>query len=74
MGDEAVIREARVGRLSPGQGALPLAALLRSLPSDTVISAEMPFTTLGASERLALAFESSKEVIEQSLHPDQRIA
>lgn len=66
-GDEAIIQEAREGRLPPGQGALPLAALLRSLPSDALVSAEMPYATLGACERLALAFAASKKVIEQSL-------
>lgn len=72
VGDDAIIREAREGRLPPGQGALPLATLLRSMPSHTVISAEMPFATLKASERLALAFKASKQVIEQSLVRDQR--
>ncbi|SAK66124.1 xylose isomerase domain-containing protein [Caballeronia arationis] len=70
-GDEAIIREAREGRLPPGHGALPLTALLHSLPSGTVISAEMPFAALGAAERLALAFKASKRVIEQALHEDE---
>jgi len=74
VGDDAIIREAREGRLPPGHGALPLAGLLRSLPSHTLISAEMPFATLKAAERLALAFKASKQVIEQSLLDEPRLA
>ncbi|KXU96161.1 xylose isomerase [Caballeronia megalochromosomata] len=74
VGDDAIIREAREGRLPPGQGALPLAGLLRSLPSHTLISAEIPFATLEAPERLALAFKASKQVIGRSLLDEQRLA
>ena len=66
VGDDATIREAREGRLPPGQGVLPLVDLLRSLPDDVAISAEMPFKTLPASERLRLAFQSSKDLIQQA--------
>jgi sugar phosphate isomerase/epimerase len=72
-GDDAIIREAREGRLPPGTGALPLTDLLRALPSHTVISAEMPLAALDASERLALAFTASARVIAQSLLHDQRM-
>jgi sugar phosphate isomerase/epimerase len=73
-GDDAIIREAREGRLPPGTGALPLADLLRALPSHTVISTEMPLATLDAAERLALAFRASMQVIGQSLLHERRMA
>jgi len=40
--DEAIIREARSGRLPPGRGALPLCDLLAALPDETVLSVEVP--------------------------------
>ncbi|WP_321870057.1 sugar phosphate isomerase/epimerase family protein [Burkholderia ubonensis] len=39
---EALLEEARAGRLAPGRGALPLAALLAALPDDTALSLEVP--------------------------------
>lgn len=42
---DALLAEARGGRLLPGEGALPLADMLRALPSDTVISVELPNAT-----------------------------
>ncbi|WP_170317625.1 sugar phosphate isomerase/epimerase family protein [Paroceanicella profunda] len=41
-GSEALLAEARGGRLLPGEGALPLRDTLRVLPPDTVISVELP--------------------------------
>ncbi|KMO41742.1 sugar phosphate isomerase [Methylobacterium tarhaniae] len=40
----AIIQEARAGRLSPGDGALPLAALVAALPPRAVLSIEVPIT------------------------------
>jgi sugar phosphate isomerase/epimerase len=65
VGDKAIIQEAREGRLPPGQGALPLVDVLRALPSHTLVSAEMPFSRLHATERLALAYQASRELILQ---------
>jgi sugar phosphate isomerase/epimerase len=39
---DALIREARSGRLLPGAGALPLARLLAELPDHAVLSVEVP--------------------------------
>ncbi|UXU85814.1 sugar phosphate isomerase/epimerase family protein [Burkholderia sp. S-53] len=66
IGDDATIREAREGRLPPGQGALPLVDLLCSLPDDIAISAEMPFKTLPVLERLTLAFNASNDLIQRA--------
>lgn len=41
-GDDALLAEARGGRLLPGEGGLDLAGILRALPSQTVISVEVP--------------------------------
>jgi sugar phosphate isomerase/epimerase len=42
---EALIAEARGARLVPGEGGLPLRALLAALPAATVLSVEVPSTT-----------------------------
>jgi sugar phosphate isomerase/epimerase len=60
---EGIIAEAREGRLAPGAGGLPLAALLRALPADIDISVEMPMPQLPAAERLALAFQSTQALL-----------
>ena len=39
---EALIKEARSGRLPPGRGALPLRELLAELPDGTALSVEVP--------------------------------
>ncbi|MCF4123782.1 sugar phosphate isomerase/epimerase family protein [Methylobacterium sp. SyP6R] len=41
---EAIIQEARAGRLPPGEGALPLQALVAALPPTTALSIEVPVT------------------------------
>jgi sugar phosphate isomerase/epimerase len=41
---DAIIQEARAGRLLPGDGALPLAALVAALPPTTPLSIEVPIT------------------------------
>jgi sugar phosphate isomerase/epimerase len=40
--EEAIIREARSGRLLPGEGDLPLCRLLAALPDDVAVSVEVP--------------------------------
>lgn len=40
--NEAIIQEARSGRLLPGRGTLPLCDLLDVLPTETVLSVEVP--------------------------------
>jgi sugar phosphate isomerase/epimerase len=41
-GTDALIAEARGGRLLPGDGELPLLNLLKALPEHTVLSVELP--------------------------------
>ncbi|MCY1414279.1 hypothetical protein D9M71_297260 [compost metagenome] len=54
--EEGIIREAREGRLPPGEGQLPLAGLLDVLPPQVHCSVEVPCPVMCASERLAQAF------------------
>ncbi|WP_447740828.1 sugar phosphate isomerase/epimerase family protein [Pseudomonas laurentiana] len=53
--NELIIQEAREGRLLPGQGQLPLAALLAALPAELCISVEVPSAGLPAEQRLHAA-------------------
>ena len=52
---ETLLHQARAERLPPGQGGLALAALVRALPQDIVLSLEVPMrhlsATLPATER-----------------------
>jgi len=41
-GDGALVAEARGGRLLPGEGGLDLKGIVRALPTETVISVEVP--------------------------------
>jgi sugar phosphate isomerase/epimerase len=41
---DAIIAEARSGRLPPGHGTLPLRDLLRALPDGTILSVEVPMS------------------------------
>jgi sugar phosphate isomerase/epimerase len=52
-----IIEEAREGRLLPGQGQLPLAALLAALPADVQISVETPSRGLPEHQRLKRAHD-----------------
>jgi sugar phosphate isomerase/epimerase len=61
--DEA-IHEARENRLAPGEGALPLDALLHALPPQTMLSVEMPMPTLALQARMELAYIATRRVIE----------
>jgi sugar phosphate isomerase/epimerase len=62
--EAAIIAEAREGRLPPGDGALPLGALLEALPADTSLSVEMPLPALDARERIVTAFNATRRVLE----------
>ena len=57
VGYEALIVEARGGRLIPGQGGLPLLEILAALPDQTVVSVELP---CAADTRLPL--ERAREI------------
>lgn len=62
--ERAIIAEAREGRLPPGDGALPLGALLEALPADTSLSVEMPMPALDARERITTAFNATRLLLE----------
>ncbi|BBH46308.1 sugar phosphate isomerase/epimerase family protein [Pseudomonas sp. KU43P] len=52
-----IIDEAREGRLLPGQGQLPLAALLAAMPADVQISVETPSREPTGQQRLRQAHD-----------------
>ncbi|MNI94603.1 hypothetical protein D3C73_1527290 [compost metagenome] len=54
-----IIQEAREGRLLPGQGQLPLAALMGALPTDVQVSVETPSVTLRGENRLKQVREAT---------------
>jgi sugar phosphate isomerase/epimerase len=62
--ETAIIAEAREGRLPPGDGALPLGALLEVLPADTGLSVEMPLPALDARARIAAAFNATRNLLD----------
>lgn len=62
---EAIIREARGGRLPPGEGELPLLDLLSALPADTVLSVEVPMDNAGPAEaRLPRIYQATQRLFE----------
>ncbi|MDB5363969.1 MAG: iolE [Rhodospirillales bacterium] len=62
---DAIIREARAGRLPPGDGALPLHDLLGALPDGTVLSVEVPMTgDLPPEARARLIFGATRRLLE----------
>ncbi|GHD57090.1 xylose isomerase [Thalassobaculum fulvum] len=68
VGTEAIIAEARGGRLPPGEGALPLAELVAALPADANLSFEVPMgTALPAEERLRRIHAAAVALLER--HP-----
>jgi sugar phosphate isomerase/epimerase len=61
--------EAIGGRLTPGDGALPLGAFTRALPPGTVIGIEVPNTALkdqgiSAEERVRRAVAGTRMLLE----------
>lgn len=65
IGTDAIIQEARSGRLPPGEGALPLLALLSDLPDETVLSVEVPMgNDRPAEERARLVFAATRRLFE----------
>ncbi len=62
---DAIVAEARAGRLPPGDGALPLDALLNALPATTTLSVEVPMARGGTpAERAALLFRKATALLE----------
>jgi sugar phosphate isomerase/epimerase len=64
--DESAIREARTNRLAPGDGALPLDALLRALPTQVALSVEMPMLSLPLEARIDLAYRATRHVVDRA--------
>lgn len=63
---EAIMAEARGGRLPPGDGGLPLAGLVAALPARTVFSVEVPMAGQGDPESRARAiFEGAMKILAQ---------
>ncbi|CAN7522055.1 sugar phosphate isomerase/epimerase [Bosea sp. LjRoot90] len=62
--DADAITEAREGRLPPGQGALPLAALLQALPADAALSVELPMRGPDARSRIATAYAATRRLLD----------
>src|SRR5262245_53101906 len=65
----ALIREARTGRLLPGEGVLPLAELVAALPSGVPIAIEAPCRAtaeLPAAERAKRAYRALTALLEKS--------
>jgi len=55
-----IVQEAREGRLLPGQGQLPLVALLEALPADVQVSVETPSVLLQGERRLTAAYNVTR--------------
>lgn len=62
--DEDAIAEAREGRLPPGGGSLPLAALVRALPADATLSVELPMRGLDARSRVTIAYAATRRLLD----------
>ena len=61
--DEARIAEARGGRLAPGDGKLPLAAMLAAAPRDATLSVEVPIDDVTPPEKhLRKLFEAAQRM------------
>lgn len=58
-GTEALLAEARGGRLLPGEGGLDLAGIVEALPAGAVISVEVPSARNQTNE-----FERAREILE----------
>ena len=67
IGHDAILQEARSGRLPPGEGALPLIDLLDALPDDTILSVEVPMADAGSAEtRARRIFQATRRLFQDS--------
>lgn len=64
IGNDAIIAEARAGRLPPGQGALPLLDIIQSMAPNSTFSVEVPIPDMEVSTRLALVYAAARRVVE----------
>jgi len=60
---DALIREARGGRLLPGDGALPLGRLLAELPDHAVLSVEVPNAGQPPEIHARRAYEATRQLL-----------
>jgi hypothetical protein len=68
----ALIREARTGRLLPGEGVLPLAELVAALPDGVPLAVEAPCRAtadLPAAGRAKRAFQALSALLEKPSPP-----
>lgn len=68
LSDEDAMREARTGRLLPGDGELPLHALLDALRPDVALSVEAPvaqYTDRPVAERAQLAYTALDRLLSE---------
>jgi sugar phosphate isomerase/epimerase len=61
---EDIIREARGGRLAPGDGVLPLLDLLNELPNDVRLSVEVPNVGFEPEEHARRVYETARRTLE----------
>ncbi len=70
---QARIQESRTGRLTPGEGSLPLEDLLAELPDGTAISLAVPINATSAPEQHARRlFESAQRLFAPALEHRER--
>ncbi|HSF93292.1 MAG TPA: sugar phosphate isomerase/epimerase [Paracoccaceae bacterium] len=69
QGTEAMLAEARGGRLLPGEGGLELTEIIRALPDSTVISVELPSATdtRPPLERARAIYAATRSLMEQAV-------
>lgn len=67
--NDELIKEARGGRLLPGEGSLPLRDLIAVAPDEAALSVEIPRVNGPPEEHLAASFESVQRVLAASAAP-----
>jgi sugar phosphate isomerase/epimerase len=63
---DALIKEARGGRLLPGEGDLPLGRLLAELPDHAVLSVEVPNSGHPPELHARRAYEATRRILAAS--------
>ena len=64
--NEAIIQEARSGRLPPGDGELPLRELLAALPQDTALGVEVPMDgSMPAELHARRIFDATRQLFDR---------
>lgn len=63
--NEALVAEARAGRMLPGGGVLPLIDLLEAVPEDCVLSVEVPMTGGTAEDHARQVYDATQRLAGQ---------